>query len=150
MRSRDPHSSKRRTLAPAGDLKPPRVLTPAQAHAQLEAILVQAMQSADPAAELQRQSADPTLPAALRRALAAADPDGVRLTALLVCKLRFERLLRASPEAERQFTADPEAFAQTFRRYHESTPLHDFFPQREAQRFQTFVAQSAAPRKPAT
>ena len=101
------------------------------------------MQSTDPPAALQHASANPALPAALRRALAAADPDGVRLAALLICKLRFERLLRASPEAERLFAADPETFAQTFRRYHESTPLDDFFPPREAQRFRAFVAQSS-------
>ncbi len=103
---------------------------------------MQVMQSADPPAELQRRGADPTLPAALRRALASADPDGVRLAALLVTKLRFERLLRASPEAERLFTADPAAFAATFRRYHESTPQLDFFPPREAQRFRAFLAAS--------
>jgi hypothetical protein len=141
LRSRDPHSPPRQGPAPVADK--PRTLTPAQAHAQLEAILVAVMQAADPPAELQRRSADPTLPATLRRALTAADPDGVRLAALLVCKLRFERLLRASPEAERLFTADPAAFAQTFRRYHESTPLHDFFPQREAQRFQAFLAKTS-------
>ena len=117
--------------------------SPAQVQAQLEAILVRAMQAADPPAVLQQASTDPTLPAALRRALAAAVPDGVRLAALLVCKLRFERLLRASPEAERLFTAAPQTFAQTFRRYHESTPLHDFFPPAEAQRFRTFIAQDA-------
>ncbi len=103
------------------------------------------MRHPDPPAELQRRSTDPTLPAALRHALATADPDGLRLAALLVCKLRFERLLRASPEAERLFTADPAAFAQTFRRYHESTPLLDFFPPREAQRFRTFLAQINQP-----
>ena len=142
MRSPDPHNPKRRPTARTIKTDKPRALTPAQAHAQLEAILVQAMQAVDPAAELQRAGENLALPAALRRALASADPDGVRLAALLVCKLRFERLLRASPEAERLFAADPAAFAQTFRRYHESTPLHDFFPPSEAQRFRAFLAQA--------
>lgn len=102
------------------------------------------MRSPDPVAELQRAAADPALPPALRRALLAADGDGVRMAALLVCKLRFERLIRASAEAEAQFAADPEAFAALFRRYHETVPPEDFFPPREAERFQKFLAQDAA------
>ena len=74
----------------------------------------------------------------------AKDGDGVRLAALLISKLRFERLIRASAEAEQLFAADPEAFAQLFRRYHESIPPVDFFPPREAQRFRRFLAQVAA------
>lgn len=102
------------------------------------------MRSADPPGELQRAAADPALPPALRRALLRADGDGVRLAALLISKLRFERLIRASAEAEQLFAADPEAFAQLFRRYHESIPPVDFFPPREAQRFRRFLAQVAA------
>jgi hypothetical protein len=120
-------------------------LTPARAHARLEEILVQAMTAPDPAVELMRHSADEALPKTLRRALSSVDGDGVRLTALLVAKLRFERLLRGSPEAEHLFTTDPARFAQTFRRYHESIPLDDFFPAREAQRFRAFLAQRTAP-----
>jgi hypothetical protein len=98
------------------------------------------MTAADPAAELQRAGLDPALPAALRHALRSVDVDGVRLTALLVCKLRFERLLHGSPEAVHLFTTDPQRFAQTFRRYHESTPPRDFFPPQEAKRFRAFLA----------
>jgi hypothetical protein len=123
---------------------PPRRLTPAQAQARLEAILARAMRSSDPPGELQRAAADPALPPALRRALLRADGDGVRLAALLISKLRFERLIRASAEAEQQFADDPEAFAQTFRRYHESIPPADFFPPREAQRFRRFLAEEQA------
>lgn len=122
----------------------PRRLTPAQAQAKLEAVLAQAMRSADPLAELQQAATDPSLPPGLRRALAGADGDGVRLAALLVCKLRFERLIRACAEAEELFTADPEQFAATFRRYHEAVPPTDFFPPREAQRFRLFLAGDAA------
>jgi hypothetical protein len=120
-------------------------LTPAAAHARYEELLAQAMTAPDPSAVLRQHSADPALPQSLRRALRAADGDGVRLTALLVAKLRFERLLRACSEAERLFQQDPAAFAQLFRRYHESTPLHDFFPAREAQRFLAFLAGPRAP-----
>ena len=102
------------------------------------------MRSAEPLAELQQAAADPSLPAELRRALSSADGDGVQLAALLICKLRFERLIRACPEAEELFTADPERFAATFRRYHEAVPPTDFFPPREAQRFRLFLAGDAA------
>lgn len=101
------------------------------------------MRSADPLTELQQAAANPSLPQALRRALAGADGDGVRLAALLVCKLRFERLIRACAEAEELFVSDPEQFAATFRRYHAAVPPLDFFPPREAQRFRQFLADGA-------
>jgi hypothetical protein len=129
---------------PPSNKKPRRAgkLTPARAHARLEEILVRAMTAADPAAELVRLGDDPALPVPLRRALLAVDNDGVRLAALLVAKLRFERLLRGSTEAADLFAEDPARFAQLFRRYHESTPLHDFFPAREAQRYRDFLARA--------
>jgi hypothetical protein len=64
-----------------------------------------------------------------------ADPDGLRLTALLVTRLRFERLLRGSPEADAWFERDPQGFAATFRRYHEEVPPRAFFPAAEARLF---------------
>ncbi len=46
------------------------------------------MTSPDPAAALRRASRDRRLPASLRRALASADEDGVRMAALLSARLR--------------------------------------------------------------
>lgn len=107
---------------------------------RLEQILAQAMAAPDPAAFLQQKSADRTLPARLRRALRSVDADGVRLTALLVAKLRFERLLRASSEAEWLFTRDPAAFAELFHRYHQAVPPTAFFPAAEAELFRGFLS----------
>jgi hypothetical protein len=117
----------------------------ARAHAALERLLARAMVAADPVAVLQRASRRRSLPGELRALLAKVDADGVRLTALLVARLRFERLLRGSPEAEALFEADPQAFAELFRRYHERTPLTAFFPQAEAELFRGFLAE--APRQ---
>lgn len=43
---------------------------------------------------------------------------GVRTAALLVAKLRFERLLNASTDVAADFDDDPAAFAERFRTYH--------------------------------
>lgn len=120
------------------------MLTPAAAHQRLEAIVAEALASPDPAAALRKASKDRSLPAELRRALAAAQGDGVRMAALLVARLRFERLLRGSAEAEAWFDADPEGFAATFRRYHAEVPPSAFYPQVEARLFQRWIASSAA------
>jgi len=61
------------------------------------------------------------------------------LAALLVARLRFERLLRGSPQAEAWFDADPEAFAAAFKRYHAEVPPAAFFPQAEARLFRQWV-----------
>jgi hypothetical protein len=94
-----------------------------------------ALTAADPVAALQRLARDRRLDADTRARLAAADPDGVRLSALLIARLRFERLLRGSPEAERWFDHDPEAFTTAFRAYHHAVPPRFFFPVDEAAAF---------------
>lgn len=106
---------------------------------RLEAILAQAMAAPDPVAFLQQAARDETLPIRLRRALQSADTDGVRLTALLIAKLRFERLLRASAEAEWLFERDPAAFAELFQRYQQTVPPTAFFPAAEAALFRRFL-----------
>jgi hypothetical protein len=92
----------------------------------------------DPARALRAAAADRRLPAALRRAFAAADVDGVRMSALLVARLRFERLLRGCPEAERWFERAPATFAAAFRRYHAEVPHTAFFPSQETSLFRTW------------
>src|SRR5437870_2809189 len=89
--------------------------------------LVEILCASDPAAALRAAVADRALPASLRRAFGRADPDGVCMSALLVIRLRFERLLRGSREAERSFAADPAAFNRVFRQYHERVPPTAFF-----------------------
>jgi hypothetical protein len=114
--------------------------TPAQAQARLERALVRVMMAPDPGEALQRAARDPGLPAPLRRALEGASPDGVRTAALLVAKLRFERLVRGSLEAEAWFERDAAGFAAAFRRYHAEVAPRAFFPPAEARLFAAWLA----------
>jgi hypothetical protein len=98
----------------------------------------------DPAAALAAAARDRALPPALRRAFAQANPDGVRIAALLVARLRFERLLRACPEAEAAFDADPARFTKVFRRYHHAVAPTAFFPAAEAALFRAWISRRAA------
>ncbi len=107
-------------------------MTPAEAHARFERAIARAMTAPDPVAALRRSARDTRLPAPLRRALASADEDGVRMAALLSARLRFERLIRGCPEAEAWFDRDAEGFAGAFRRYHEEVRPTAFHPQAEA------------------
>lgn len=114
-------------------------MTPAAAHARFEAIVAEAMTAADPVAVMTRAARDRRLPAELRRALGAASGDGVRIAALLVARLRFERLLRGSPDAEAWFERDAEGFAAAFRRYHAEVPPTASFPPDEARLFRRWA-----------
>ncbi|AUX28113.1 MULTISPECIES: hypothetical protein [Sorangium] len=127
----------------AGERAPAR-RTGAQAHARYEELVARAMTAEDPVAALRAAARDPALPPALRRALIGADEDGVRMSALLVARLRFERLLRGSPEAEAWFDRDAAEFSAAFRRYHAEVPPTAFFPPGEARLFRRWLeAQSA-------
>jgi hypothetical protein len=110
-------------------------VTPRTAHLRVEALLAEALRQPDPAGFVARAASAPELPVSLRRALAAASPDGLRLAALLVARLRFERLLRGSPPAETWFDRDPAAFSAAFRRYHAEVPPLSFGPAEEARSF---------------
>jgi hypothetical protein len=83
--------------------------------------------------------------AAVRAIHPAVDADGVRMTALLVARLRFERLMRGSPEAEAWFDRDAAGFARAFARYHAEVPPRAFFPVDEAALFGAWRAREAAP-----
>lgn len=109
-------------------------------HASYEQLLAAALLADDPVAALARAADDPALPTELRDALRAADPDGVRITALFVARLRFERLLQGDEHAARWFDADPAAFTAAFRRYHAAVPPTAFFPQDEAALFRRWRA----------
>ncbi|WP_437813624.1 hypothetical protein [Sorangium sp. So ce1078] len=107
--------------------------------------MARAMTAEDPVAALRAAARDPALPPALRRALLGADEDGVRMSALLVARLRFERLLRGSPEAEAWFDRDPAEFSAAFRRYHAEVPPTAFFPPGEARLFRGWIEARSAP-----
>lgn len=83
--------------------------------------------------------------AAVRALHPEADADGVRMTALLVARLRFERLMRGSPEAEAWFDRDPSGFTRAFARYHAEVPPRAFFPVDEAALFRAWRTRAEAP-----
>jgi hypothetical protein len=113
-----------------------------------EEAVARAMTARDPVEALREAGRDPALPIGLRRALLAADPDGVRMAALLVARLRFERLLRGCPEAEAWFDRDPADFSDAFRRYHAEVPPSAFFPPAEARLFRRWLAERGGPPPP--
>jgi hypothetical protein len=110
-------------------------LPDADLHAYEEAISA-ALVAPDSVARLR----ETVLDAELSKCVAAIDDDGFRLTALLVARLRFERLVQGNAEADRWFEEDPRAFADAFRRYHAEVPPTAFFPQHEARLFSRWNA----------
>jgi hypothetical protein len=123
-------TARRRTATP----KRTPARTAAAAWARLERVLAAAMTAPDPASALEAASRDRALDADTRRRLATAatHDDGLRIAALLVARLRFERLMRGSPDAEDFYDRDPAGFTRAFRDYHESVPPTAFFPAGEA------------------
>lgn len=105
-----------------------------------ERVLARALRAPDPPAVLAAAARNRRLPAALRRTLAAVAPDGLRLAALLVTRLRFERLLRGSGAAAAWFSTDPAAFTRAFGRYHRQVPCRALFPSDEARDFERWLA----------
>lgn len=100
-----------------------------------EPLLAAILTAPDPVAALKMAQRRRGLSTDLRRRLAAIDEDGLRISALLVVRLRFERLLRGSPVAERWFDEDPADFAAAFRVYHSAVKPTAFFPQAEGALF---------------
>ncbi len=111
-------------------------------YAAFERTVARALRAADPAAALRTASDDATLPDDLRAALRRAAPDGVRLAALLVARLRFERLMRGSDRAAARFERDPRGFADAFRRYHAEVAPTAFLPRDEAGLFEEWWSEA--------
>lgn len=74
---------------------------------------------------------DPIAALADEPTLAAIDPDGLRLAALFIARLRFERVQHGDRLAAEHFDRDPADFAALFRRYHAEVPPRAAFPQDE-------------------
>ena len=91
----------------------PPALDPHALAAQLEheRALAAVLRAPDPVAALARA------PASLQAALAGVDPDGLRLAALFITRLRFERVQHGDLAAARHFDDAPAEFAAVFRRY---------------------------------
>lgn len=62
----------------------------------------------------------------------------MRLTGLIVTRLRFERLLNGSREAGEWFERDPAGFTSAFKRYQDERPPSAAFPQDEAREFEAW------------
>ena len=105
---------------------------------RFQELVADALTSDDPVAVL--KAARVQLPRELAEAVDAADRDGVEMTALLVARLRFERLMQGSRHAIDWFDRDPADFAAAFRRYHvEVRPTaHD--PREENRLFSAWCA----------
>ena len=110
--------------------------------------IARALVAPDPVLAARRVARDKRHPATLRRALHQANGAGIEMAALLVARLRFERLLRGSPEAEAWFETDAAGFATAFRRYHGEVPPAAFFPADEARAFHDWRSRSSAGKKP--
>ena len=105
--------------------------------AELQQVLVDCCTADDPlAAMAAARDAHPDLEPLLRH----VDDDGLRLTALLVKKLRFERILRGDPDLQKEFEQDVPGFTLWFREYLAEVPPTAIFPQEEAQAFKEFRA----------
>ena len=70
------------------------------------------------------------------------DPDGAKVAALLMAKLRFQRLVAASNDALHWFEQDPAAFAACFRDYHQSLPVAELDPWSESAAWAAWRARS--------
>ena len=106
----------------------------------VERLLAAALVARDPADALAHAASDPRLSAEAARRLAAIDVDGFRLSALLVARLRFERLLHGHPAVAAWLDDDAEGLTDTFRAYHAEVPPTAFFPPGEARAFDAWLA----------
>jgi len=109
----------------------------------LEVGLATALRAGDPEAALARLAADTSFGAQLQARVASIEVDGFRLAALLVARLRFERLVQGAERASRWFDDDPAGFAAAFRRYHAEVPATAHFPADEALLFDAWTQRSA-------
>lgn len=100
------------------------------------ALLLDAVLADDPAAALEAglRGASPDL----RAAYEALDEDGLRVTRLIVKRLRFERIVAGDAELRRAFADDPAAFTERFRAYDAAAPSSTPWPQAEARAFRAF------------
>lgn len=107
-----------------------------------ERALAEALTAADPRVVLDALTPDE------RVHFAGFDLDGLGVTALIVARLRFERLLHGSVRARDDFDRDPRAFTATFKRYHRAVPPVTTFPSEEARAFERWLSAEEASRPP--
>lgn len=108
------------------------------------AFIARALRSPDPVARLRERLADPNLDVEERARLRAVDEDGFRVAALIVAKLRFERLMQGSARVAHGFALDAQAFADAFREYHEQVPMTSPMPWEEGKSFEDWARRQAS------
>ena len=103
----------------------------------VQQLLIDALLSPDPAAFVRAHADDVhrQLSADERTALTGLDDAGLRVTRVLVRKLRLQRLLAGDPASAASCAADPAAFAERFRAYEAAVPPRAVFPGEEAAQF---------------
>lgn len=103
-----------------------------------------------PLGRFERTAADVVLSTDVRAAIGALDEqeralfehvdlDGLAISALIVARLRFERLIHGSREAGAWFDADARGFTDAFKRFHVSVPPTAVFPSDEARAFAAYL-----------
>ena len=70
-----------------------------------------------------------------RETLGGLDREGLRLTQLIVKRLRFERVLQGHSRCREEFHADPAGFTGRFRAYDDAGPSRSPWPSQEAAAF---------------
>ena len=105
----------------------------------VQQLLLEALLSEDPAEALRRGLEMATdLSDEERMWLREMDADGLRMTGLLVKKLRFERLTRADAEMAALFSQDPREFVRRFHDYTSAEPPTSYFPNQEAEQYRAW------------
>jgi hypothetical protein len=105
----------------------------------LQRLLVAALRTPDPAGFLrERAEREPGLRADERRALLAAGEDGLRMSRVMIRKLRLQRILRGDPDAAAAMARDPEAFAARFAAYDRDVAPTAVTPPDEAAQFRAY------------
>lgn len=108
--------------------------------AAYEQLLARAFSSRSPLAVLRAARDDASTPPGLREALAKLDEHGVRISSLIVTRLRFERLLNGSRRAGEWFERDAAGFTAAFKRYQDAVEPKASFAQDEARAFEAWCA----------
>lgn len=107
--------------------------------ANVQQLLVAALAEPDPLLYLQQHvpSAGELSPEE-RQWLLGIDGDGLRVSRMLIRKLRLQRIVRGDAEASAFMARDPEKFAACFARYDREMPLRHVFPRDEAESFRRY------------
>lgn len=92
-------------------------------------------------AELQERLARALISAEPERELSdlGLDPQGLRLAATIILKLRFDRVMRAEARHRERYDSDPDGFTRDFLAYHRAVPPQAYFPAEEAALFESFL-----------